>query len=43
MGPDEGTSLLNSLSPQCDDLEITPEGTGKLYFNLTDDNYESKQ
>lgn len=37
MGPDEGTSLLNSLSPQCDDLEITPEGTGKLYFNLTGD------
>lgn len=41
MGPDEGTSLLNSLSPQCDDLEITPEGTGKLYFNLTGDTNES--
>ncbi len=37
MDSSDGTSLLNSLSPQCDDLEITSEGTGKLKFNLTSD------
>ena len=32
---DSGNSLLKSLSPQCDDLEIK-DGVGKLKFNLTD-------
>ncbi len=41
MGASDGTSLLNSLSPQCDQLEITPEGTGKLSVNLTSDTNES--
>ena len=36
MGPDDGTSLLSGLSPQCSELEITGDGTGKLRFNLTD-------
>lgn len=36
MDPDSGTALLNELSPQCDDLNITDEGTGKLIFNLTE-------
>ena len=36
-----GTDLLSSLSFQCDELEITPEGTGKLHFNLTGDANES--
>lgn len=36
MDPASGTALLNELSPQCDDLNITDEGTGKLIFNLTD-------
>ena len=41
MGASDGTSLLNSLSPQCDQLEVTPEGTGKLSINLTSDTNES--
>jgi poly-gamma-glutamate synthesis protein (capsule biosynthesis protein) len=36
MEPDEGKSLLESLSPQCKQMNITNEGTGKLAFNLTD-------
>ena len=36
MSPDDGTSLLSGLSPQCSELEITSNGTGKLRFNLTD-------
>lgn len=36
MDSDSGTALLNGLSPQCDDLNITEEGTGKLIFNLTE-------
>lgn len=36
MGADDGSALLNSLSPQCDELEITDEGIGKLKFNLTE-------
>ena len=36
MGADDGTSLLSNLSPQCDELEITGDGTGKVSFNLTD-------
>lgn len=31
---DSGNALLNSLSPQCDELEIN-NGVGKLKFNLT--------
>ncbi len=41
MGASDGTNLLNSLSPQCDQLEVTPEGTGKLSINLTSDTNES--
>lgn len=36
MEPDEGKSLLESLSPQCKEMQITNDGTGKLAFNLTD-------
>jgi len=36
MGGDSGTSLLKSLSPQCDQLDINSKGQGKLTFNLTD-------
>ena len=36
MSPDDGTSLLSGLSPQCSEMEITSNGTGKLRFNLTD-------
>ena len=36
MSSSDGTSLLENLSPQCDQLEITDNGTGKLTFNLTD-------
>jgi len=36
MSASDGTSLLQGLSPQCDQLEITGNGTGKLSFNLTD-------
>lgn len=36
MQPEEGKSLLRSLSPQCKEMQITNEGTGKLTFNLTD-------
>ncbi len=36
MSSEDGTSLLSNLSPQCDEMEITDNGTGKLMFNLTD-------
>jgi poly-gamma-glutamate synthesis protein (capsule biosynthesis protein) len=36
MDSESGTSLLSNLSPQCSQLEITGNGTGKLSFNLTD-------
>lgn len=36
MSPEDGTSLLSNLSPQCSQMEITDNGTGKLTFNLTD-------
>ncbi|MBP3791526.1 MAG: CapA family protein [Methanobrevibacter sp.] len=36
MGASDGTALLQGLSPQCSQLEITANGTGKLSFNLTD-------
>lgn len=35
MGADEGTSLLNGLTPQCKDLKVE-DGVGKLTFNLTE-------
>ena len=37
MSPEDGKSFLESLSPQCSEMEITNEGTGKLVFNLTTD------
>ena len=36
MDSESGTSLLSGLSPQCSQLQITGNGTGKLRFNLTD-------
>ena len=36
MGGEEGSSLLNGLSPQCSQLNVTSSGTGELSFNLTD-------
>ena len=36
MSPEDGSSLLGGLSPQCSQMQITDEGTGKLTFNLTD-------
>ena len=41
MSPEEGTALLKELSPQCDQLNITENGTGKLVFNLTQGNSSS--
>lgn len=35
MTSDEGRELLEELSPQCDQLEITENGTGKLNFDIT--------
>ena len=35
MSPEDGKALLNELSPQCDQLNITENGTGVLTFNLT--------
>ena len=37
MSPDDGKTFLNGLSPQCKELNITDDGTGKLTFNLTKD------
>ena len=37
MDSESGKSLLGSLSPQCRQLGITGNGTGKLIFNLTDE------
>lgn len=34
MGSSDGESLLSSLDPQCDEMEITPEGTGKINFSI---------
>ena len=36
MDADSGKALLEELSPQCDELEITDDGVGKLKFNLTE-------
>ena len=38
MSPEDGKALLNELSPKCDQLNITENGTGVLTFNLTKDN-----
>ncbi|MBX7076089.1 MAG: CapA family protein [Methanobacteriaceae archaeon] len=35
MSPEDGTELLEELNPQCSDVIITPQGTGKLVYNLT--------
>ncbi|MBR0271297.1 MAG: CapA family protein [Methanobrevibacter sp.] len=37
MSPEDGKALLEELNPQCDQLNITENGTGKLTFNLTRD------
>lgn len=34
MSPSKGTSLLNELTPQCPNMTITENGTGKLYYLL---------
>lgn len=35
MDSSDGTSLLKSLNPECQEMEITPEGTGKITFQNT--------
>jgi hypothetical protein len=35
MSSEDGTALLNSLSPQCSEMEIN-DGVGTLSFNLTE-------
>ena len=40
MSPEDGKALIAELNPQCDELQVTDEGTGKLTFKLgnqTDD------
>lgn len=37
MSPEDGKALLEELNPQCDQLNITENGTGKLVFNLTEE------
>ena len=34
MSSSDGESLLSSLSPQCDEMEITSQGTGKINFSI---------
>jgi len=34
MSPSDGKALIQELNPQCDDLQITDEGTAKLTFKL---------
>lgn len=34
MSADDGKALLEELNPQCSDVTITDQGTGKLNFNL---------
>lgn len=36
MSSADGKALLERLSPQCDQLDVDGDGTGKLAFNLTD-------
>jgi len=40
MSAEDGKALIAELNPQCDELQVTDEGTGKLTFklgNLTED------
>ena len=37
MSPDDGKAFLQGLTPQCNQLNITENGTGVLTFNLTED------
>ena len=37
MSPEDGKAFLQGLSPQCNQLNITENGTGVLTFNLTED------
>ena len=37
MSAEDGKALLEELNPQCDQLNISENGTGKLTFNLTED------
>lgn len=34
MSSSDGSSLLSNLNPQCDEMEITSEGTGKINFSI---------
>ncbi len=34
MSSSDGTDLLSNLSPQCDEMQITSEGTGKISFSI---------
>lgn len=34
MDSSDGTSLLNNLNPQCEQMIITDQGTGKIEFNI---------
>ncbi|HIJ15986.1 MAG TPA: CapA family protein [Methanosphaera sp.] len=34
MSSSDGESLLSSLTPQCDEMEITSQGTGKINFSI---------
>ena len=36
MSPEDGTELLEELNPQCSDVIITPQGTGKLELRRHD-------
>ncbi len=35
MSSSDGVGLLEELNPQCDSLNITDEGTGKLFYNIS--------
>ena len=34
MSPEDGKALIAELNPQCDELQVTGEGTGRLTFKL---------
>ena len=34
MDSESGKALINELYPQCDELKVTDQGTGKLTFAL---------
>jgi poly-gamma-glutamate synthesis protein (capsule biosynthesis protein) len=38
MSPSDGQTLLKELQPQCNDINITSNGTGVLVYNLTNEN-----